>query len=253
MHAERYETLHGQEVPMIDVQAQLNKLYETILVEHPKLGTSEIISGPFLVSAAEEYLQSSPRIAIVGQETFGYIPFQNFCASTDRIEYSLSEYRNFDFGVGLNGKKYNSAFWSVFRQIQKELCKDVHRSIIWTNLILFDVNQKSIFFVGPELVKAILGLQRDIFQRQMEILKPDVVLFLTGVNTKYDELIRRFYPGIVHKNLNVSGLSKVYIHVLEHSLLPKKTLRTYHPGYLNRQGKKIEEMVINQILSFIRE
>ena len=69
-----------------------------------------------------------------------------------------------------------------------------------------------------------------------EIIKPKIVLFLTGPN--YDNYIRNQLEGVKFKtveNYNERQFARV-----EHKSLPENSFRIYRPEYLNRVHLKSE-------------
>jgi hypothetical protein len=56
------------------VNAELKVAYDKFKVRSGPLlgGSCDIFSPPYLVSTTQEYLDSNPRVLIVGSETFGW-------------------------------------------------------------------------------------------------------------------------------------------------------------------------------------
>lgn len=93
------------------------------------------------------------------------------------------------------------------------------------------------------LIDKIKAHQKDIFLKELEILKPDMVIFLTG--NPYDSLFMdwqfdtsdNFFQEI--PEAVEQGIDKWKFGRLNSPLLPKNTFRTYHPNYLRRASSKV--------------
>ncbi len=94
------------------------------------------IAGPDLIWLDEEYLQSEPKIAIIGKEQRGWdYSYSEFISQWD-IKSAISVYRTFDFGK----EYYSSPFWRFFHQIRH--CAfpqepNARKKVLWTNLLKF--------------------------------------------------------------------------------------------------------------------
>ena len=205
------------------------------------------VSAPFLVKTNEQYEVAKPRVVVVGQETNGWLGLYKEFLDRNTIIDALSTYESFDFG-----RMYNSTFFQYFDRIRNSIfganaTKDSRKVILWLNLFKFFHGS---MIRSPHL-EAVLNLQADVFQQELKLLKPDVVIFLTGPN--YDCIIRRFYPNVLPKPLEV--YSERQVAQLVHRDLPSLTFRTYHPGYLNRFKKKTEHClpaILKRVLDAIQ-
>jgi hypothetical protein len=193
------------------------------------------ICAPFLVKTNSEYENAKPRVVIVGQETNGWIDwigsYADFLAR-GALNDALSEYESFDFG-----SKYNSTFFQYFDRIRDSIfgehaTRDKRQIILWLNLFKF--------FHGAMIHsthrEAVLSLQGNVFQEEIRLLRPDVIIFLTGPN--YDWVIDRYYPNV--QRVSIGIYSERQVAQLLHENLPSLSFRTYHPGYLNRFKKRTD-------------
>jgi hypothetical protein len=97
-------------------------------------------------------------------------------------------------------------------------------------------------------IAALQRIQQGLLFEEIDILKPDVVVFMSG--PRYDSAIRCEFP-----DMKISPFSR---HLPESSVgvvraagLPFRTIRTYHPEYLQRSGQlsllsDISRWVVNQ-------
>jgi hypothetical protein len=206
------------------------------------------LNGPFLVATNTEYENSRPRIVIVGQENNGWMDdiadYLGWVGSKS-IEDALAVYRGFDIATYRYGTF--SRYFSLFRdRLLGETPEGGRRSILWTNL--FKLNHKGKQSIYSPLLEPMLKLQEEVFAQEMNALKPDAVVFLTG--PRYDHIIERFYPKVLFRAVDGHPVNEVAEVVAEG--LPKLSFRTYHPGYLNRiRSKKPHciESIIPRILA----
>ena len=240
---------------------QLKELYETYyseLLEKKDL-LPEKVSSPLFMSVFDEYETVNKRILIVGQETNGWMEMDFDKHSVislmeDYHNFGLGQNRNFKEWDSPDGKKLRdyltSPFWNFSRGFFSKINDDIDRrkkGFLWTNISKFDVNtttpdREHYNLVGFELLR-----------KEVQIVKPDIVLFLTGVESeqkaqkpKYDEAIEnalklRFSP--VCSNQLVLKLNH------KDDYFPKNTFKIDHPRYL--QSIKKNKDVMNDLLKNI--
>ena len=180
----------------------------------------EDYSWPLLIKATEAYVESPTRLMIVGQETYGW--YGHFAPGrSERITGIQDHYAEFDFAA-----RYKSTpFWRAVHRLRSTVASSSdRRALAWSNLLPVDKAQKRPWALEGHLAK--LGILR----REIEVLKPDVVVFFTGPD--YDGLVARQFPGVLHQT--VGGYDLRTLSRLAHAGLPTKSFRTYHPAYLSR-------------------
>ncbi len=206
-----------------EVQSQLEKSF-----------TEQISSnGPtnlFCLKASDDYLDADVKVMVFGQETNDW---ECKFPHPKGVPHLLNVYDNF-FN---NGKcfSYSGQFWNGFSKIQDRLRDE------------FSVESKSVGFIWNNVIKigrcgevgapskTILEWQEftlELTRKELQHYKPDIVIFLSGPN--YDEHISRIFDDVSFSSTGerpVRHLAKV-----TSRQLPLKTLRTYHPGYLWRNG-----------------
>ena len=227
----------------INTQEKLNEVYRPLVDRnaiYERLGKSEEtdailrdLNGPFLIAADPEYEASQPKVMIIGQENNGWIDGCNYYEfiSTKDIEDALAVYRGFniaEYGPGAFGH-----YFSMFRdRIAGSEGDQKKRAVLYSNL--FKLNQGTLQMIGSPYLKQVLTLQEGIFHKEIEILAPEVVIFLTGPD--YDSVIRRFYPDVVFTSFN--SCTDRELALVSAVGLPRLSFRTYHPGFINRDRVK---------------
>ena len=168
------------------------------------------VSGPLLISLTNDYENSGRKVLIVGQQTNGW---GNLYGS---VEDLISTYEEFSFG-----KKYhNSPFWRGANLLYDNICPDgPKRGFMWTNIVKADVDGKRPSRVIEEIVA-----HSQLFQEELCILQPEIVVFFTGPN--YDERLEVTFPGF--RKEPISDFSD---RIISHRL-PDLSYRTYHPKWL---------------------
>jgi hypothetical protein len=217
-------------------QDQLNRAYHRLFDRQmilDRLGQPDSadllrqLNGPFLLATNDDYERISPRAMIFGQENNGWLEGHYlFWLTTLGLEDCLSPYRSFDIG-GYRPGVFGRYFALLRRTIRGEITDDNRRSVLWNNLFKFNHDGKATIY--SPLLQAILKLQGDIVLEEIKVLRPDVVIFLTG--PRYDWVIEQLL------NATIRPLSPFPKNELAHVVsasLPPLSFRTYHPGYLNR-------------------
>lgn len=213
------------------------------------------VSPPLLVKAFQDYEKASPRIALIGQCTFGwswpaykdfypewtYEPintFHDFFDKPESVTWLMKGYELFKFAERQK-RNYNSPIWRFYRTILNKMNLQKIESGIWTNLFRFDIK-------GYPPPKAILPhvfkFQQNLLRKELEILNPDIVIFVTY--WKNDYIINNEFGAA--RNYPISGVAEKVLCRVE---FPKQSFiafRTYHPAYLQRI--KLFHAVIDLIL-----
>lgn len=221
------------------IKEQLEKLYSENwagYIENVRKVTDS--AYPFLIHPLRSYCESLRRIMICGQETQGW---GNELDGMNPDEVSPQRIMNIYNGF-VNSGAYNSPYWNFSHRIEEALpdTKSVHNNIV-------KVGKR--FGAGCDDSINALALQHfNVFRRELEILKPDVILFLTGPN--YDWRIKSVLGSFAARPV-ADGMFIDRLSFSDSSLPP--ALRTYHPGYIQRQGmfQQYAETIAREISSII--
>ncbi len=186
------------------------------------------VSGPLFISVPNAYYKTSLPLMIVGQQTNGWP-----CV-TEGLSQLLLTYREFNLGQNCT----HFPFWRASHELFKSLNPEgPERAFLWSNLVKVDQHYKR---PSAEVENSISGL--NLLNRELEILKPCIVVFFTG--PYYDDRLCQTFPGIRIDTIT-DNIAK-----LEHQELPSLSFRTYHPRYL-RMAKKWS--VLKTIVDLIKD
>jgi hypothetical protein len=206
------------------------------------------LSPPFFISTNSDYEESHPKVVIVGPETWGWILKGTYSTFLDSVTLDTAIKKYDCYLKNHNG----TVFFQYFRRIRRGIFGDNSDTkpgtILWLNLFKFNHEPHTCRMTVSPHREAALAMQDNIFQREITLLKPNVVIFLTGPH--YDEIIQRFYPAVKFEAIGdqpVTQLAQVVDDQL-HAL----SFRTYHPGYMNRRKLKTDPL-ISTIIQKVRE
>jgi hypothetical protein len=244
-----------------EMNARLNSLYEHISKQYPTELVGDLpLSGPFLIRVTDQYADADRKIMLVGQETYGWYSYKDYCDKENVMPMLFDWYTAFVLGRDPQAK---GPFWNEFRRIEGALCNGVHGSIIWQNLMKFDYNCRSVFKAAAEIQDLVFRMQKDLFKEEMNIVSPHAVIFFTGTGGPYDGMIKREYPSSIFEEIEESRMAvrhwnrslenKITVHRIRDHDLPLLTLRTYHPHFLYLQGRENKNRIIGIIESQIEK
>jgi hypothetical protein len=113
------------------------------------------------------------------------------------------------------------------------------------------VDEGSVFKnATPKQREKMITVSTEVFQEEVKILKPDIVIFFTG--PIYDYALKKIIYGSVFRD--VLGHKERVLTVISHDILPKMSWRTYHPAYLQRSRKtSIIDYLCDQIKGFMEQ
>lgn len=243
---------------MENINDKLQALYNANIDGiHKIFYSNKNIDGPHLMFCNDELYKSSKRkIMFIGQEGTGNV-FRDYLGHPsdpnlkgERIHYSnipklflQNCIQNYIDIFNKQQVKPGGEFWRQLLKINKALNGEQSTNGFLYNNVSKYCNCESngkppLTWVDHKFVVENLN----ILSKEIEITKPDVIIFLTGPN--YDEKISCQFEGEMNFiSINEEIPSRVLAKVI-HPLLPKYTYRTYHPAYLKR--KKLD--YINHII-----
>jgi len=216
-------------------------------IENGKLSSPHLLD----VSTPEgNYLNYEFRILFVGQETFGWFnEKQREKEGLLKLDYQIEKYlialkaiyKNHNLGHG--EKQYLSSIYSfidfVYNTTERD--KKIKPGVLLTNLLRHDYDKKTLPFNKYES----LNYQNNyILRKEIEILKPNAIVFLTGPN--YDKYIIDTYPNIIFNK--IEGYEINHAALLRGIPNIEKTIRINHPGRINRLGVTYKREIVNKIL-----
>ncbi len=218
----------------MDLNNNLRKIYEPYLeeVKRSLLEYPKHFSYPLLMHCFDDFYEAKRKLLIVGKETFSW---QGILSAEVTLDTIIKGYKEFKLGQNY----YNSPFWRFSLSLQNILNGNVlPLGFLWTNFSKLDYNKTS---PPARLIKQnpkIFGF--DLLVEELNIVKPDILVFLTNWNNEYGWQFERVFNGVQYETLKEG-----YLYLCKHHLLPKKTFLTWHPNGLQYKGKFSE--VLNLI------
>lgn len=141
-------------------------------------------ASPLLIKVSDDYINSDLKVMVIGQETDGW--FGYFNETQPSIEKLMDGYYDYFYKISKNGKKRSKrAFWNNknFEFFEKSI-KVEGKSVqfIWNNISKIGGTGRG----KPK--RDIWELEKstfDVIRGEIEILKPDLIIFTTGSRDNY--------------------------------------------------------------------
>lgn len=201
------------------------KHWEGLVHSINKLPVNEWPTHPLLLQLPNEnqYEKADIKIMFVGQETNDW---ENTFGS-----YSITELQSTYSDFMTSDSSKNSPFWSFIKNWMhsiKEANPESSLSMVWNNI--HKLGRVEDTGAPSSTIQDIAYKDFEIFEKELEVLKPNMVVFFTS--HRYDNALEKHLPGI--KFFPLKDYSENQIVLCSHPSLPSTSIRTYHPGYLNR-------------------
>lgn len=235
-----------------EIQKQLDDVYKTVLnkeIISSQFADEEksVLSAPFLLNIPDSYCKSKNKILYIGKETnIWWGKIQHYIDIKNSIEILKNRYKaEFEGGEVQRSKDIskiktykpkdwgNNAFFSKFSFFEDNI-KD--SSILWTNLLKMDSGVDG-YAKNSIHYDRIKQLSKDILLKEIDILKPDAIIFVTATSTNlkhYDSAIKNTFDN---KYTNSHVIKSKELWIFEYSGI--KCYRTLHP--LSYQYKSKEQ------------
>lgn len=199
---------------LIETQNRLDTIYHNVLkrevLRNKFDGIASIVSAPLLINLEQDYVDAEKRILFVGKETNKWWgKLQHFIDFDDSISILKQRYRaEFLGGVVISSESKdlsrsykgsdwgNNAFWNKYKDMKIQLA-EINYSVLWTELLKMDSGAQG-FSKNSNRISPVVEISKDIFKNEIEILKPDYIIFVTATskNTKqYDDIIKDIFKG----------------------------------------------------------
>ena len=199
------------------------------------------ISYPFFLGVSEKYFQADNRIMIVGQETYGWSMYKPDWSIDDSQNWAINyldyqlHYSNDSELKEQFGRRNSSPFWGFFKQFS-------NADIVpcWNNVDkahqIFDGKTKSLTEAMETELNCILpDSNKTLFQMEVEITKPTLIVFITGHTYS-----RTMEAALNLKNGSLENakpsLQNGCVDITEIAGLSVPTFWTYHPAYIHRKS-----------------
>jgi hypothetical protein len=192
---------------------------------------------PLLLQISDEYENADLKVMFFGQET------NDWCGvfeEDDDISPILKTYQDFYLNKGY--ESYGKPFWNYIKKLKNNNTADNSKKIgyVWNNLLKIGKCESGTPQNGllNETLKYF-----NVIPQEIELLKPDILLFFTGPN--YDQYISERIGEFSVES--IEGFDNRAFCKLNFKHLPVKlALRTYHPAYLQRTKRNdIFNAIIN--------
>lgn len=197
---------------------------------------------PMLLKVNEEYENADVKVMIFGQETNGW---NDFFDEDSQIEPLLDLYQK--FYLDKEYEDYGKAFWNYIKNLKARISTNIPKEVgyVWNNVLKIGKCESG----TPQNGLINYTLQHfNVIPQEIEILKPDVLLFFSGPN--YDEHIRKMVGN--YSTQPIEKFSPQEFCKLNFSNIPVKlALRTYHPGAHLKSEKRDD--ISNTIINLIQE
>lgn len=158
------------------------EIFEPFIKENPNAN----ISYPFFTGVTEQYLDSNKRIMIIGQETNSWNIYKPDWTIEDSRQWTIDylcyqlKYCNDAEHKEKFGRRNCSPFWSFFKVFSNE-------GIVpcWNNVdkAQRNIGGKTVSLteeIEIALNKKLPHTNKTLLQKELEILKPNTIVFITG-------------------------------------------------------------------------
>ena len=207
------------------------------------------ISYPFFTGVSDEYEKADRKIMIVGQETQGWGQYKPDWTLEDSRQWVI-DYLRYQLHYSKDpvlknkfGGRKRSAFWSFFKQFSGY---DI--APCWNNINKAQTpNAHRLSSDSEQVFNSLLpGQNKTLFQKEVEILKPDVIVFITGPDYATTmETAMNLKEGSL-QNIKPSH-QKYFIDISSVAELGVPTFWTYHPTHISHEPELEREKIVNKI------
>lgn len=216
------------------------------------------ISAPHLLYVEPSYMHSKIKILFVGKETnIWWGKLKHYIDIKDSISILQQRYRTKFFGgsviksKNINETKYYKAedyhtpFFTEYKKISNELLNGEKGALIWSNLLKMDLDIGKGYSRNAKGNKAIVSISKNIFLKELEILKPDYIIFATSYT--YDKIIKEYFEDqITHSEvIEPKSLWKFQIGNIQ-------CFRTWHPSTIKYRALKNKLEYYKEIINYIK-
>lgn len=202
-----------------------DKCWQDLLTSIEALSDEHKPTHPLLLKLPNEaaFQEANVKVMVVGKETNDW----EGLFGKHNIKSLQDTYADF---LLKDTKAKRTLFWRYHRDWVSRLENKVGKgatAVVWNNI--YKLGKPGKRGKPTQVMRQINADAFDVFEEELKILKPDIVIFLTGHG--YDQALQRYLPGITFQEVP-EGRKKQITHCI-HPSLPPISVRTYHPQYLN--------------------
>lgn len=224
-----------------DVRNRLAQRYaQTLnLPQLQSLARSSVdLSGLFLPGVTQAYLAASVKVMLVGKETRGWGKLHalnsRFSSATEYIDHAMQKHETM-----LSAPPAASKFFQFYHDVCASVpgaCSQAPDAVAWSNLFCISYRSGSPTRLahGFDDIKA---MSRSLLHVQIDVLQPDVLLFVTG--TGYDCYIKEFFAITDSKRVVPRALWSFKANDVQ-------AYRTSHPQW--ERGRQYREQALQTAL-----
>ena len=237
------------------LQEKLFERYMCISEEHKdflKKSLSYKYLARFLLgSVSDQYEQAPNKILIVGRETKGWLNskrWDDFQYNEDGIKRSMDKSKDF-LTKQLKDERKNTRGKSFFNFVRNVAHKSGSDGILWANIYASDYKGGHINHLKDKnMIREIEVISKKILIAQIEVLKPDFIIFATG--NQGVSARRRYFPN---EELREKTTFEGYpINDLWAFKLPNydaQCYRIHHPSATSNEKEQVRQKLIELLPS----
>ncbi len=187
-----------------------------------------------------EFEKSKIKVMILGQENNGWEGIFN-----GNIESGLDTYSRFYGGEYYSYRGQFNNHFNLLVDLLKEHFDNETIGIFWSNVI--KVGKSNDKNEPPEYILSTTINEFNVLEGEIEIIKPDIVLFLSGPD--YDKHIKSQINDLKVKNYKDYSSRQVVEFEIPNV---KYAFRTYHPNKMNFLGKVKYNKIYSELISELK-
>lgn len=226
--------------------------FEEIFKPYVDNNPNKNISYPFFLGVSEKYKQAKNRIMIVGQETRGWSVYKSDWTivdsqkwTVDYLDYQL-QYSNDLRLKQMFGRRNSSPFWGFFKQFRDAdivpCWNNVDKAQRWIGSKTKSLTEE----IELEFNRVLPNSKNTLFQMEVQVVKPDVIVFITGPNYRVTmEAALNMERGAL-TSVNLSHQTTC-VDITDIAKLDVPTFWTYHPRHINGEKEISRLDIVNAI------
>jgi hypothetical protein len=217
----------------------IKNIYDSVKTKNTELSDKQKATNPLLIHVSDEYVNADVRLMVFGQETNNWWgTFGEDDTVEKMMDYLISGDGDNDGYLGFFSEKncysYGGQFWPFVKKFIGDL-QSAHNgkniSYLWNNVLKLGLGRNNPGTTPYWYENIIKPYFNRIILQEIDILKPDFLVFLSGPN--YDTYINDIFGNPQKKAItgfNENELCEFTIPTV------KKAVRTYHPAFLYRNN-----------------
>ena len=244
------------------IQNKLDELYTRVLNKEEmkdifSLNDLQKISAPHLLNIDPNYLEANTKILFIGKETNKWWgKLQHFLEVENAVDILKERYRVKFFGgevpkssnihesKSYKAEKYSTPFFTEYKKVSEALCGGKSGALVWSNLLKMDLERGKKYSRNSKSNKQLVSLSKEIFLAELEILKPDYIIFATSYT--YDDIIKEFLSDLISESEVIEKRS-----LWKFNVGNTTCFRTWHPSTIRYKAEKSKYEYYQDIIEYI--